>query len=181
METVHTPLGNITYVLQRKRVKNINLRIGPGGEVSVSAPKATPKAAIDAFISAKANWIMRSRQKVLARVPAPPCPYTAEECLALFTRVSDEIFPLFQDVLKGKKPLIIVKNSKSRWGVCYPQKNTLIFSTMLAAKPMEAIEYVILHEYVHFLHPDHQAGFHAEMTRLMPDYRQRRKLLCQPG
>ncbi|MDL2295110.1 DUF45 domain-containing protein, partial [Ruminococcaceae bacterium OttesenSCG-928-D13] len=31
------------------------------------------------------------------------------------------------------------------------------------------------------LHPNHQSGFHAEMARLMPDYRDRRKLLRQGG
>ena len=44
-------------------------------------------------------------------------------------------------------------------------------------KPRAALEYVVLHEYVHFLHPNHQAGFHAEMARLMPDYLARRALL----
>ena len=44
-------------------------------------------------------------------------------------------------------------------------------------KPLPAQEYVVLHEYVHFLHPNHGPAFHAEMARLMPDDKARRRLL----
>ena len=171
-----TPIGEMPYRLQNKQVKNINLRICPDGEIRVSAPRRMPVAEVEAFLLSRTAWIMENRQKMLAR-PAPQNPPPAEECLALFLGISDRVFPLFFDLLGGQKPCIQVKSMKSRWGVCHPQKRILVFSTRLALMPMEAIEYVVLHEYVHFLHPNHQAGFHAEMARLMPDYRRRRKLL----
>ena len=110
--------------------------------------------------------------------PAPaPCLYTKEECLALFTQMSDEVFPLFSDILKGRRPTIKAREMKTRWGSCNLRTHTITLNTRLTEKPRAAIEYVVMHEYVHFLHADHQAGFHAEMERLMPDYKQRRKLL----
>ena len=47
----------------------------------------------------------------------------------------------------------------------------------LAAAPEAAVEYVILHEFLHLRYPDHGAAFHAALDRMMPDNRTRRALL----
>ncbi len=174
---LQTPHGLIFYTLTRKKVRNLNLRIKPDGAVCVSAPIRMPLPEIEAFLLQKSAWIFRHSTSAKQTLPKAPCPYTKEECLAIFTAVSDAIFPLFADILHGQKPTIRVREMKTRWGVCHISKRTITLNTRLAEKPREALEYVVLHEYVHFLHPNHQAGFHGEMARLMPDYRQRRKLL----
>lgn len=179
METIQTAAGELQYTLTRKKIKNLNLRIQEGGSLVVSAPLRMPKDQIEGFIRQKAAWIVKTRQKVLARGPQRPCLYTKEECLALFGPIADSFFPLFSDLLGGRHPQLKVREMKTRWGVCNIPKRTITLNTRLAEKPLAAVEYVILHEFVHFLHPNHQAGFHAEMARLMPDYLQRRKLLKQ--
>lgn len=176
--SIQTPEGTIPYELTHKRVRNLNLRIRRDGTVAVSAPTRMPQREIDAFLRQKAGWITGSRQKMLARPPETPCRYSREECLEIFTQASDAVFPLFSDLLGGARPAIRVREMKSRWGSCNVKKRVLTFNTRLAEKPREALEYVVLHEYVHFLHPNHGPGFHAEMARLMPDYRHRRKLLA---
>lgn len=172
-----TPHGVIYYTLSRKKVRNLNLRIKEGGLVAVSAPVRMPKKEIDAFICNRAEWIIKNRQLQIEKPPLPPPAHTKEECMKIYTRLSDAVFPLFSDLLGGRKPTIKVRDMRTRWGVCNVQKRTLTFSVRLADRPIEAVEYVVLHEYVHFLHPNHQAGFHAEMARLMPDYKERRRLL----
>lgn len=176
-KSVQTSLGAIPYTLTRKKVKNLNLRINSQGEVGVSAPVKMPQKTIDAFLMEKAGWIIKNKSAIQARPASQPCLYSKQECLELFSQISDRIYPLFQDILRGQKPEIKVRDMKTRWGVCHISKRTITLNTRLAEQPYPAIEYVILHEYVHFLHPNHQAGFHGEMARLMPDYRQRRKLL----
>ncbi len=176
-EWLALPGEPIPYLLSRKRVRNLNLRVRADGQVAVSAPTRMPKAEIEAFLRQKAPWIRKNRQAILARPSPAPCRYTREECLAHFTRLSDAVFPLFAAVLNGQKPTLKVREMKTRWGVCHAQRRVITLNTRLAEKPLAAQEYVILHEYVHFLHPDHQAGFHAEMARRMPDYKERRKLL----
>lgn len=47
----------------------------------------------------------------------------------------------------------------------------------LAAAPAAAVEYVILHEYLHLIYPDHGPAFHAALDAMMPDNRARRALL----
>lgn len=178
MEFITTAYGKIEYTLTRKKVRNLNLRIKPTGEVLVSAPFRMPQKAINDFLQEKAQWIIKNQEKLIAQNGAEIIPkFSAEESLALFIAISDQIFPIFSSILGGKKPSIKVRAMKTRWGVCHIQKRLIVFNTALAEKPLEAIEYVVLHEYVHFLHADHQAGFHAKMLELMPDYKARRKLL----
>lgn len=43
--------------------------------------------------------------------------------------------------------------------------------------PKEAIEYVVVHEFAHFAHPDHSRAFWALVAEIMPDYKERKKLL----
>ena len=40
----------LTYELERKQVKNINLRIRPDGSIYVSAPRRMPESMIEAFV-----------------------------------------------------------------------------------------------------------------------------------
>ncbi|MDL2324232.1 M48 family metallopeptidase [Ruminococcaceae bacterium OttesenSCG-928-A16] len=177
MEEIVTSQGRLTYTLTRKKVRNLNLRIKPNGQLMVSAPLRMPLRDIEGFIREKAGWIVKNQAKMASQPPPVPARYTKAECLELFTVISDRIFPLFAGLLGGQKPTLKVREMTSRWGVCHTTKRTIVLNTRLAEKPTAAIEYVILHEYVHFLHPNHQEGFHAEMARLMPDYKERRKLL----
>lgn len=176
-EKIQLSFGEIEYSLTRKKVKNINLRINSKGEISVSAPKRVAKREIESFLLTRQNWIGKNLERMKGIKELAPNPYSKEECFAVFTAVSDSIYPLFQDVLMGEKPKIKVRDMKSRWGVCKPKSKELTFNTRLLQKPRAALEYVVMHEYVHFIYPDHQAGFHREMQRLMPDYKERRKLL----
>lgn len=46
---VHCENGDISYLLTRKPVKNVNLRIKPEGQILVSANNSVPIEFIDAF------------------------------------------------------------------------------------------------------------------------------------
>ena len=48
----------ISYVLERKQVKNLNLRIRKDGSVFVSASDAVPFEEVDAFVCNKASYIL---------------------------------------------------------------------------------------------------------------------------
>jgi len=165
----------ITYKLTRKRnMKNIRLRVSDG-EILVSAPMRTPIAEIDKFVQSKTDWI-RKRLAEQAVPRSEPKIYDDNECLELFGKIAKNVYPLIKNRLP-KQPVMYVKDYKSRWGVCYWQRGYIILNKRLFDKPTAAIEYVILHEYVHFLVPNHGEKFHKIMAELMPDYKARRKLL----
>ena len=74
-------------------------------------------------------------------------------------------------------PEVKVRKMRSQWGNCHWLKGYITLNTALARCPEELREYVALHELVHFLHHDHGPGFYAQMDQLMPDWRQRRRVL----
>ena len=74
-------------------------------------------------------------------------------------------------------PTIKFRKMKSRWGSCQPQKNILTFNTLLLTKPFESIKYVVIHEFCHFIHPNHSKAFYAELEKHMPDYKIHRQKL----
>ena len=170
--------GGVRYEFKRKRVKNINLRVRADGSVAVSAPLGAPLAQVDAFVAGRARWIEAARVRALARGEEEqrPCSVSREDALALFTQVSDAVFPLFAQVLNGQRPVLKVRQMKTRWGVCVPAKRQITFSLRLAEKPRAAVEYVVLHEYAHFVRADHSPAFWAVVARYMPDYKARRRL-----
>lgn len=174
--------GGVDYALTRKRVKNLNLRLGPDGSVRVSAPLRASAASVDAFVAAHAGWVQKAlaRQKAAeAARAAAPTPKPAN-CLPLFQAVSDGVFPRFAGVLGGQKPIIKVRDMRTRWGSCHPAKRQITLAARLALQPPEAVEYVVVHEYCHFVHPDHQAGFWALVASILPDWKARRALLRNP-
>lgn len=172
--------GGVRYEFKRKRVKNINLRVRADGSVAVSAPLGAPLAQVDAFVAGRARRIEAARVRALARGEEEqrPCSVSREDALALFTQVSDAVFPLFAQVLNGQRPVLKVRQMKTRWGVCVPAKRQITFSLRLAEKPRAAVEYVVLHEYAHFVRADHSPAFWAVVARYMPDYKARRRLLA---
>ena len=172
--------GGVRYEFKRKRVKNINLRVRADGSVAVSAPLGAPLAQVDAFVAGRARWIEAARVRALARGEEEqrPCSVSREDALALFTQVSDAVFPLFAQVLNGQRPVLKVRQMKTRWGVCVPAKRQITFSLRLAEKPRAAVEYVVLHEYAHFVRADPSPAFWAVVARYMPDYKARRRLLA---
>ena len=172
--------GGVRYEFKRKRVKNINLRVRADGSVAVSAPLGAPLAQVEAFVAGRARWIEAARVRALARGEEEqrPCSVSREDALALFTQVSDAVFPLFAQVLNGQRPVLKVRQMKTRWGVCVPAKRQITFSLRLAEKPRAAVEYVVLHEYAHFVRADHSPAFWAVVARYMPDYKARRRLLA---
>ncbi len=79
--------------------------------------------------------------------------------------------------INGVSPVFSVKDMKSRWGVCYPQKNIINLSSRLIHYPLSAIEYVIIHEIVHLFVPNHSKQFWNEVEKRCPDYKDIKKIL----
>lgn len=170
--------GGICYRFTPKAVKNYNLRLGKDGTPQVSAPyKATPSS-VDAFVDQHAQWLAKARAHaaVQAQRDALPLPDPAQ-ALAAFIAMSDQVFPAFAQVLGGQKPVVRVRDMSSRWGVCHLQKRQLTFALRLYQMPPAAQIYVVVHEYCHFIEPNHSPAFWAQVARILPDWKARRALL----
>ena len=68
-------IDGIPIAVEKKRIKNIYLRIKSDGSVHLSAPRGMSDAAIRAFAASRLDWIGRHRQRLR---PLPPPPQHAD-------------------------------------------------------------------------------------------------------
>ena len=103
-----------------------------------------------------------------------------ELCRETVTKLCEAAYPKF-----GKYgipfPEIKFRNMVSRWGSCMPRAGRLTFNYALASVPFVCIEYVVIHEFTHFLHPDHSPDFYRQLSVFLPDWRERKALLEKSG
>lgn len=69
------------------------------------------------------------------------------------------------------------RDMKTRWGSCNTLTRSITYNHQLYKKPIEAVEYVVLHELAHIPYPHHQRSFWEFVEKYMPDWKNRRKLL----
>jgi predicted metal-dependent hydrolase len=69
------------------------------------------------------------------------------------------------------------KDMKSKWGTCNIDKRKIWLNLQLAKKPVECLEYIILHELAHLRVRKHNAAFKALLDKYMPFWREVRKRL----
>ncbi|MDH5611877.1 MAG: M48 family metallopeptidase [Gammaproteobacteria bacterium] len=74
-----------------------------------------------------------------------------------------------------------IKKMKTRWGTCNISSRRIWLNLELMKKPVQCLEYVLVHEMVHLLERYHNKNFKAYMDRFMPDWRVQDALLkCEP-
>lgn len=219
----------VNYTLERKAVKNLNVRIKSDGSVYVSANNGVSLAEIETFLLSKAEFICKAldRCERLSKNVVPPTRYADGDKIRIFgkdktlvvrcgdngvvetddyitlsvkdvadlnlkkrvldawlhtrfqkmaTAICKVVFPVFSRYGVGF-PQLKFRQMRSRWGSCNPTRGVITLNYALVAAPPECVEYVVTHEFCHFLQPDHSSAFHACMTAVMPDWKFRKKLL----
>lgn len=228
---VHCEKGEIPYLLTRKSVKNVNLRIKPEGQVLVSANNSVPIEFIDAFIEKKQRYIFsvllryEEKRKLIQDIPKRYVSGESYDLLGKSLRLKVEedkeekvytdgvyIFlkvkskddfrhkeimmskwlkqyqtMVFEELLQEKYlllkkygvpyPGLKIRYMTSRWGSCQPQKGVITLNSKLIEAPRNCIEYVVLHEFVHFIHPNHSRQFWDFVAMMMPDWKERKEEL----
>ena len=228
---VHCENGDISYLLTRKPVKNVNLRIKPEGQILVSANNSVPIEFIDAFIKKKQRYIIsvlsryEEKRKLIQDVPKRYVSGESYDLLGkslrlkveedkdevvytdgvyIFLKVKDKYdfrhkeimmskwlkqyqITVFEELLKEKYllfekygvtyPILKIRYMTSRWGSCQPKKGIITLNSKLIEAPRSCIEYVILHERVHFIHPNHSRRFWDFVAMMMPDWKERKEEL----
>lgn len=224
---------DISYILTRKKVKNINLRVKEDGSVLVSAPNRVPLKFLDDFVKSRYNFIMSARERfsnaehtkitqeysdslssgdtvsLLGKKLVISVEYGDDEVLAaderlvirtfdmqnqeyirkllknyfynstvaLFKALNDEVSELFYEKYGLKKVPIKIRKMKSRWGSCHVTDGFIVMNERLIHYPIEAVKYVFIHEYAHFIHADHSKRFYSVVAEFMPDYKKAADIL----
>jgi len=72
-----------------------------------------------------------------------------------------------------------VRKMKSRWGSCSPGSGHICLNLELAKKPVQCLEYIIIHELAHLRERGHGPRFASLLDKHCPDWKQRRKELAR--
>ena len=220
----------ICYQLERKHVKNLNLRIRKDGSVFVSANEMVPCEEIDLFIQNKASYILKAIDHFneMAQYRPQPKQYVSgetfyiqgrglrlqvsqakkdtistdgayiflevkekndvekkrrivtrfldQECKTVFGEVMEDLYPLVKKY-GVEKPTLRIRDMETRWGSCLAKKKIITLNKRLLEFPRNCIEYVVMHELCHLIHPNHSKQFYSFLTMLMPDWKERKDYL----
>ena len=166
------------YTLVRSRRRTLSMELKRDGTLVVHAPLKLGREKIDACVAAHEEWIARARARLTQRLAVHPEPTEAER-EALLARAKAEL-PRRVEYWSRRTGLVPagvrITGARTRFGSC-SGKNRLCFSWRLMQYPDEAIDLVVVHELCHIAHHDHGPGFYALLGSILPDYRERMKLL----
>jgi predicted metal-dependent hydrolase len=70
-----------------------------------------------------------------------------------------------------------IKKMKTKWGACTIDARRIWINLELAKKPVQCLEYIIVHELVHLLARNHNDRFQKLMDQFMPQWRVHREEL----
>ena len=70
-----------------------------------------------------------------------------------------------------------IRKMKTKWGSCNPASRRVWFNLELAKKPVQCLEYIVVHELVHLLERHHNDRFAGLIEAHLPQWRQYREML----
>ena len=74
-------------------------------------------------------------------------------------------------------PNLKIRKMTSRWGVCNIKNKNITLNLELSKYDIKALDYVIVHELSHFIHPNHSKQFWTIVSKYYPNYKETRKYL----
>lgn len=175
-------MEKIDYKLIRSDRRTISVEVDTGGNVLIRAPRLMAKWRIEAFLAERRDWIAAARARQAGR--QAQLPTVSEEDKPLYVQWAKAILPEKIErfaARMGVQPTgLTITSAKTRFGSC-SGKDRLSFSWRLMAYPEAAIDYVVVHELAHIRYKDHSRAFYGFIESILPDYRERIKLLKGTG
>lgn len=74
-------------------------------------------------------------------------------------------------------PSFEVKIMPKRWGSCNKGKKHIVFNLELAKKPIECIDYIVIHEMIHLLERNHTDRFYRLLNTYQPGWEKIKDML----
>lgn len=99
-----------------------------------------------------------------------------EQAREVYTRAIRALLPRMDELGAPRPARLVIRSMKSRWGSC-SRARVICLNRQLVKAPLACIEYVAAHELCHLLHFGHGERFYAALTAVMPDWKERKRLL----
>lgn len=87
------------------------------------------------------------------------------------------LIQLYASIMNLHTPEFGIRTMKTKWGSCITENKKLWFNIELAKKPLDCIEYIVVHEMVHLLERNHNKNFILMMDKYLPNWRTQKKIL----
>ena len=162
----------------RSNRKSISLQVDENCRIIVRAPIWCTRRKIDKFINEKQDWLSKALEKQQRR--AEKLSDLDEAKIKELKKYALEYLPerldYYSKIMNVSYTGFKVTSARKRFGSC-SGNNSLCFSYMLMLYPKEAIDYVVVHELAHIRYKNHQKEFYDFISTVLPDYKEREKLL----
>lgn len=166
------------YKIIYSKRKTIAIQISRDCEVVVRAPKNAPLSRIESFLREHEAWTISHLEAQRAKKELFPEPTEQEfkELTARAKSVLPDRIAYFSSIMDVKPTHVSINRARTRFGSC-SSKGRINFSCRLMRYPDDAIDYVVVHELAHLKHLNHSKAFWAFVERVLPDYKERKRLL----
>ncbi len=172
-------LDKIKIYVKRSRRKTVSVEINKDLSLLVRAPLRMTNKDIRQFLLESEDWIKKHVDRMEERLKSFDAAekLTVDELRELAKKAAYDI-PLrvskYAPLVGVTYGRITIRNQKSRWGSC-SSKGNLNFNCLLMLVPEEERDYVVVHELCHRKEMNHSRAFWAEVARVLPDYKERKK------
>ena len=92
-------------------------------------------------------------------------------------RIGGEFIAKWEPIIGVNVHEIKIKVMKTKWGTCNPSDKRIWLNLELAKKPVECIEYIVVHEMNHILERKHDDNFIWLMNKHLPKWKSYREEL----
>jgi predicted metal-dependent hydrolase len=157
--------------------KTVSIQV-KDGKVIVHSPLGIAKERLASIVDSHRLWIEKSLKKQSIKAEKYPEPTNEEEryLRGLARKLLPPKMEYYSKIMGLKYGRITITGAKSRFGSC-SSKGNIAFSYRLMRYPEEAIDYVVVHELAHLVEMNHSPRFYAIVEKVLPDYKERKKLL----
>lgn len=152
-------------MIRAPRLRRMSLRVDPGGQIVVRAPRRVSDMAIAKFVQEQSMWIEKQKSRMDSLVSIPQ----AE--LQELRKIAKISLPARVEELAKKHHFsytsVTCRHQKTRWGSC-SFRNSISLNIEVMRLPLRLQDYIIVHELTHTVHKHHQKSFWEHLERVLP-------------
>ena len=180
-------------IIYRNR-KSVTIKVMPKDKIQIIAPNKVSKEVIEKILNKNTNWVLSklngfkdfddsfmNRNYVDDEVYYyMGKPHYLKESLKKWYKIQSEevlmdridfLRKRSEDFRKIEPEIVKVKEQKKIWGSCNTKK-TIYINSKISMLPVEAIDYIIVHEFCHILHMNHSKEFYKAVEKIIPNYKE---------
>ena len=182
-------LNNKSYPIEiiRKNNKNTYIRVKEG-KIVVTTNYLTPSIMIEKLIKDNTSFKLFGESydivygfkdteieesKIYTKDEKTLNKYLSKYIQNIYQAQLDYYYNLFEE--KIPVPNLKIRKMTSRWGVCNIKNHNITLNLELSKYPKVYLNYVIVHELSHFIHPNHSKEFWLLVSKYCPNYKDIRK------